>query len=167
MKDVEKCRISLNNIMFKKFQSKYWMRVKWYTNIQTLVAAQLPHQRTKLRHAGLHTPRPPLWRLRGLWEVIERQGAGYEGSLLLEVDDVFEHLDAGGAVCEDGQLCTAGTFSRTQISSPKSLWFTSLSVWWCQDCDNLGVIVIVVLWLYFCKLKESHRSLSFNIWRLI
>ena len=51
------------------------------------------------------------------------------------------------------------TFSRTQISTPKSLWFTSLSVWRCQDCDNWwprdGFISISQQYLLKLRLKSE------------
>ena len=70
------------------------------------MGAQLTHQRTELTVLpGLaHTTTSSSSELLagGLQEVVQRQRAGYEGPLLLEVVDVVEHLQAGCSVGEGG-----------------------------------------------------------------
>ena len=59
----------------------------------------MTHQRTELSLARLPTA-PPELLPGGLQEVVERQRAGDEGALLLEVVHVVQHLQAGGSVLE-------------------------------------------------------------------
>ena len=63
----------------------------------------MTHQRTELSLARLASPAARTELLAGgLEEVVERERASDEGSLLLEVVHVVQHLQAGGSVLEGG-----------------------------------------------------------------